>query len=79
MNGTYKSYVYHLINFDTYFCLCNPVSVKIANLSINPESFTILPSPPPQKQPLFLFLKILSVSYFFHFKYRQIISSVNEA
>ena len=65
MNGTYKSYVYHLINFDTYFYMCNPVSVKIVNFTINPESFSVLPSLPLQKQPLFLFLKILSVSYFF--------------
>ena len=79
MNGMYKSYVYHLINFDTYFYLCNPVSVKIENLTINPESFSVLSSPPPQKQPLCLFKKILSVSYFFHLQYRQIISNVNEA
>ena len=67
MNGMYKSCVYHLINLDTYFYLCNPVSVTIENLTINPESFSVLPAPPPRKQPLFLFKNICQCLIFFIF------------
>lgn len=49
MNEIYKSYVYHLISFDKFFRSCNPVAIKIENITSAPKSFSVLCLPTPSK------------------------------